>query len=92
LLPTGLGELRNGLVVRCADVVIAVGGSWGTLSEIALAIRIGKPLVSVGGWRISDASGNEVIVQRATTAAEAVTHALAILAGISSADARPHAD
>lgn len=50
LLPTGLGELRNGLVVRAADVVVAVGGSWGTLSEIALAVRTGVPVVTLGGW------------------------------------------
>ena len=37
-LPTGLGELRNGLVVRAADAVVAVGGAHGTLSEIALAL------------------------------------------------------
>ena len=41
-LPTGLGELRNGLLVRAADAVVAVGGSWGTLSEIALAVRTGR--------------------------------------------------
>ena len=51
-LPTGLGELRNGLIVRAADAVIAVGGSWGTLSEIALAVRTGKPVVALGGWRL----------------------------------------
>ena len=47
-IPTGLGELRNGLVVRSADAVLAIGGSWGTLSEIALAMRTGVPLVVVG--------------------------------------------
>ena len=47
LLPTGLGELRNGLLVRAADAVVAVGCSWGTLSEIALARRTGVPLVLV---------------------------------------------
>ena len=51
-LPTGLGELRNGLIVRAADAVIAVGGSWGTLSEIALAVRTGKPVVALGDWRM----------------------------------------
>jgi uncharacterized protein (TIGR00725 family) len=51
-LPTGLGELRNGLVVGAADAVIAVGGSWGTLSEVALAMRTGKPTVVIGGWRV----------------------------------------
>lgn len=52
-LPTGLGELRNGLVVGVSDAVIAVGGSWGTLSEIALAMRTGKPTVVIGGWAIA---------------------------------------
>jgi uncharacterized protein (TIGR00725 family) len=44
-LPTGMGEARNVLVVRFADAIIAIGGEWGTLSEIALARRIGRPLV-----------------------------------------------
>jgi len=52
LLPTGLGELRNGLVVRAGDVVVAVGGSWGTLSEIALAVRTGVPVVTLAGWTL----------------------------------------
>jgi uncharacterized protein (TIGR00725 family) len=50
LLPTGLGELRNGLLVRAADAVVAVGCSWGTLSEIALARRTGVPLVLIDPW------------------------------------------
>lgn len=54
VLPTGLGELRNGLLVRCADAVIAVGGSWGTLSEVALAMRTGVPVVAIGGWALPD--------------------------------------
>ncbi len=52
LLPTGLGELRNGLVVRAADAVLAVGGSWGTLSEVALAVRVGTPVVAVRSWEL----------------------------------------
>ncbi|MFF7974374.1 TIGR00725 family protein [Streptomyces sp. NPDC007905] len=51
-LPTGLGELRNGLVVRSADAVIVVGGSWGTLSEMALAVRTNKPTIVINGWDI----------------------------------------
>ena len=51
-IPTGLGELRNGLVVRAADAVIAVGGAYGTLSEIALALKTGKPVIGVGSWEI----------------------------------------
>lgn len=49
-LATGLGELRNGLIVRAADAVVAVGGSWGTLSEVAMATRTGVPAVSLDGW------------------------------------------
>lgn len=49
-LPTGLGELRNGLLVRCADAVVAVGCSWGTLSEVALAVRTRVPVVALDCW------------------------------------------
>jgi hypothetical protein len=49
-IPTGLGELRNGLVVRSGDAVLALGGSWGTLSEVAMAVRTGVPIVAVDGW------------------------------------------
>lgn len=52
LLPTGLGELRNALVVRSAEVVLAIGGSWGTLSEVALAVRTGTPVVAVRSWEL----------------------------------------
>jgi uncharacterized protein (TIGR00725 family) len=54
LIPTGLGELRNGLILRAADVVLAIGGSWGTLSEIAMAVRTGVPTVVVGGWHLPE--------------------------------------
>ena len=57
LLPTGLGEMRNALLVRAADGVIAIGGSWGTLSEIALALRTGVPVVALRGWTVRDADG-----------------------------------
>src|SRR3954452_5976021 len=49
-VPTGLGEARNALIVRCADAIVAVGGGWGTLSEIALALRAGLPVVGVDTW------------------------------------------
>lgn len=51
-IPTGLGELRNALLVRSSDVVVSVGGSWGTLSEVALAVRTGVPVVAINGWRM----------------------------------------
>lgn len=49
-VPTGLGEARNALVVRSADALVAVGGEFGTLSEIALALKAGKPVVGLETW------------------------------------------
>ena len=74
-IPTGLGELRNGLVVRIADSVLAIGGSWGTLSEIALAMRTGVPLVTVGspipaGLSVSAAATVEEALPLVLAAAE----------------------
>jgi uncharacterized protein (TIGR00725 family) len=57
-IPTGLGELRNGLVVRAADAIIAVGGAYGTLSEVALALKTGVPVIGLGTWEID---GIEVV-------------------------------
>ncbi|HET9655296.1 MAG TPA: LOG family protein [Kineosporiaceae bacterium] len=58
---TNLGEARNAVIVWSADAVIVVGGSWGTLSELALAKRRGGvPVISLGGWRIVDAEGRLV--------------------------------
>src|SRR5262245_64733047 len=52
-IPTGLGEARNALVVRAADALIAIGGEYGTLSEIALALKTGKPVVGIDTWELS---------------------------------------
>lgn len=68
-IPTGLGELRNGLVVRAADALISVGGGYGTLSEVALALKAGKPVTGLGGWDIKG-------VQRVGSPEEAVDRAL----------------
>jgi uncharacterized protein (TIGR00725 family) len=51
-LATGMGELRNGLIVRACDAVVAVGGAYGTLSEIGLALARGVPVVGLGTWPI----------------------------------------
>jgi uncharacterized protein (TIGR00725 family) len=53
-LPTGLGELRNGLVARAAEAVVAVGGAWGTLAEIAFARAAGTPVFGVGTWELGE--------------------------------------
>jgi uncharacterized protein (TIGR00725 family) len=73
---TGLGEARNAIVVRSADVVIAVRGEFGTLSEIALALKMGKPVVGLGTWELArDGEAVDAIV-RASDPADAVSKAL----------------
>lgn len=72
-LATGLGELRNGLIVRTADALIAIGGAFGTLSEVALALQAGKPVVGLGSWDL------EAIV-RADDPDDAVRRALQLAA------------
>jgi uncharacterized protein (TIGR00725 family) len=72
-LATGLGELRNGLIVRAADCLVAIGGGTGTLSEIALALRLGKQVVGLGTW---DVHG----VEQVAAARDAVARALALSA------------
>src|SRR3954470_14026552 len=52
-IATGLGEARNALVVRAADVLTAVGGAYGTLSEIALALKTGTPVVGIRSWELA---------------------------------------
>ncbi len=81
-LPTGLGELRNGLIVRAADAVVAVGGAYGTLSEVALALRTGVPVVGLASWEIEG-------VQEASSAAAAVARALELAAARRAARAAP---
>ena len=71
-LATGLGEMRNALLVRCAEAVIGIGGSAGTLSEIALAARTGTPVVWVLGWDVP-----ELGVEASTSAAAATAAVLA---------------
>lgn len=70
-VPSGMGELRNGLVVRAADAIISIGGSWGTLSEVALAMRMGVPVVALDGWALPEAG-----IIRAESPARAVEEAL----------------
>lgn len=52
-ITTGLGEMRNSLIVRASDVLIAIGGEYGTLSEIAFALKTGKKVVGIKTWKIN---------------------------------------
>ncbi len=73
---TGLGEARNAIVARAADAVIAVGGEFGTLSEIAFALKMGKPVVGLGTWSLDLEGLPGDPLQRASTPADAVARAL----------------
>jgi uncharacterized protein (TIGR00725 family) len=71
-IATGLGIGRNVIIARTADAVIAVGGEYGTLSEIAFALQLGKPVVGIGTWEIKG-------VVPAAGAADAVAKVFAAL-------------
>src|SRR6266516_1279371 len=72
-IPTGMGEMRNMLIVRSADALIAIAGEFGTLSEIAFALKTGVPVVGLGTWELSKAGGHPVdAFVRASTPEDAV--------------------
>ena len=85
---TGLGQARNAVVAATGQALIAVGGGFGTLSEIALGLRLGRPVVVLGGWGevLASESGRSALAGLqgellvATTPEEAVDLALASLA------------
>jgi len=52
VIPTGLGHARNVLVVHASDALVAVDGEAGTLSEIAIALKVGKPIVGIHTWEL----------------------------------------
>ena len=75
-IATGMGEARNSIVVRTVDVVIAVGGAYGTLSEIALALRAGTRVVGLDTWELAKGGEPAEDIVRAESPAEAVKLAL----------------
>ena len=75
---TGLGEARNAIVVRTADAVIAVSGGYGTLSEIGLALKMGRPVVGLATWELCQQGQHVDHVVRADTPDLAVAQAVAL--------------
>jgi uncharacterized protein (TIGR00725 family) len=69
---TGIGFARNSIVVRTSNALIAIDGSYGTLSEIAYGFTAGRHIVGLNTWELRDGEGNEPPIERVTTAAEAV--------------------
>lgn len=77
-IPTGMGEARNALVVRSAQAVIAIGGEYGTLSEIALALKIDRPVIGLETWELSKKGQRDSGILYVSTPAEAVELALTL--------------
>ena len=75
---TGMGDARNAVLVNTAEAFIAVGGSYGTLSEIAFALRRGRPIASLGSWQVDP---QLVSVETAAEAVESVLGRLGVPAG-----------
>jgi uncharacterized protein (TIGR00725 family) len=76
-IPTGLGEARNALVVRAADAVIAIGGAWGTLSEIGLALKRGVPVIGLDTFEITQGGRRVEGIVAVDSPEQAVAEALA---------------
>jgi uncharacterized protein (TIGR00725 family) len=74
-IATSFGEARNLIIIRTADLLIAVGGEYGTLSEIAFALKMEKPVIGLNTWEIKG-------IIKAETPAEAMEIAMGILAGM----------
>ena len=84
-IATNMGHARNVIIAHTADMMVAVGGSLGTLSEIAIARKIGKPVFSIRSWELGDATP----VKDAAEAIEACQRHLDLLyASIAGADAK----
>lgn len=78
-IATGLGDARNAVVVRAADAVIAVRGGYGTLSEIGLALKMGRPVVGLGTWELHRSGEPVEGIVQANTPSEAVAKAVVLV-------------
>ena len=75
-LPTGLGPVRNALIVRACDAVIAIRGGYGTLSEIAFALRLNVPVVGLETWSVVQDGKADQGIHVAKSPKEAVAMAI----------------
>lgn len=78
-IPTGLGHARNALVVQAGQVVIAIGGGYGTLSEIGIALKAGRKVIGLDSWRATDSKGQAADIIRASSPKEAVALAISFV-------------
>jgi uncharacterized protein (TIGR00725 family) len=75
-LPTGLGNARNALVVIAGEAVIAIGGGYGTLSEIGIALKQGRRVIGLDTWKAIRSDGQEAAIEVAKNPEQAVSLAL----------------
>ncbi len=78
-IATGVGYARNLAVVASGDAVIAVGGEWGTLSEIAFARKLERPVIGLQTWPLRNRAGTDLGIAEAEDAEDAVARALAAI-------------
>lgn len=71
-IPTDMGHARNALVALAGDSLIAICGGYGTLSEIAFGLKMGKPVISLESWDLGDCRQEEAAIVQAATPSEAV--------------------
>jgi uncharacterized protein (TIGR00725 family) len=76
VIATGIGHARNLAVVASGDAVIAIGGEWGTLSEIAFARKLGRPVIALQSWPLRSRARTDLGIVEAETPEEAVKAAL----------------
>ncbi|MDQ3785328.1 MAG: TIGR00725 family protein [Actinomycetota bacterium] len=75
-IATGMGEMRNALLVRACDALVAVAGEFGTLSEMAFALKTGVPVVGMATWELSREGRVADAIERVDSAREAVETAM----------------
>jgi uncharacterized protein (TIGR00725 family) len=80
-IATGVGEARNLAVVASGEAVIAIGGEWGTLSEIAHARKLGRPVIAMQSWTLRNRAGTDLGIIAVDTPDEAVRAAVSAAQG-----------
>lgn len=75
-ISTGIGEARNLIIIRSSYSVIAIGGGYGTLSEIAFALRLGKPVIGLNTWGLEKISKEKINIIQVKTPEDAVKKAI----------------
>lgn len=71
-IATGLGDARNAVIARTSDILVAVSGGYGTLSEIGLALKMGKPVIGLFTWRCQTTAGKKAAVYEAAGVEDAL--------------------